>query len=328
MSINERTTMNAIGVFEFGGPEKLTRVELPSRAPGPGEVRLRVHAAAVNPTDALFRRGSQAARLAGRTPPFVPGMDLAGVIDGLGVGTDARFAIGDAVVALVVPWGPHGGAYAEQVVVPAASVVAAPKGVNLFAASTLLLNAATARVALDMLALPRGATVAITGAPGAVGGYAIELARGDGLRVIADAGSPADEAQVRSLGADRVVARGEHIADHVRATVPEGVAGLIDGAHQNALVLGAIADGGALATLRGFSGPSAREIAIHAVAITAQAQNTVLLARMVQLADEKRLTLRVADVLPAARAAEAHRRLEAGGVRGRLVLDFATSRLE
>jgi NADPH:quinone reductase-like Zn-dependent oxidoreductase len=83
-------------------------------------------------------------------------MDAAGVIDKLGPGSESRFAIGDRVVAFVVPTGPHGGAYAQQVVVPAASTVAAPVGKTHFQAVTLLLNAFTARLALDALALRAG----------------------------------------------------------------------------------------------------------------------------------------------------------------------------
>jgi NADPH:quinone reductase-like Zn-dependent oxidoreductase len=131
----------------------------------------------------------------------------------------------------VLPAGPHGGAYAEEIVVPAASVVRAPRGVDLAAASTLLMNALTARVALDALALTDGQTVAVTGAAGALGGYLIQLARADGLRVVADA-APADEGLVRSLGADMVVARGDGIAAAIRAVVPSGVDGLFDGAAQ------------------------------------------------------------------------------------------------
>ncbi|TMD66725.1 MAG: hypothetical protein E6I97_23740 [Chloroflexi bacterium] len=169
--------MKAIGVMTFGGPEVLHVFELPEPHAGAGEVRIRVHAASVNPTDTLFRAGSQAARLSGRPAPYVPGMDVAGVIDELGADADNRLKVGDRVVALVIPAGPHGGAYAEYVVVPAASVVLAPAGVDFPAASTLLLNGLTARLALDALALDAGQTMAVTGAAGAFGGYVIQLAK-------------------------------------------------------------------------------------------------------------------------------------------------------
>lgn len=316
--------MKAVGVWEYGGPEALRVVELPDPAPGPGEVLIRVHAAAVNPTDTLLRAGAHAARLAGVAPPYRPGMDAAGVVERLGAGVPARLRVGQRVIALVLPTGPHGGAYAERIVVPAESVVAAPAGADDPAAATLLMNAMTARVALDELALRRGQTIAVTGAAGAFGGYAIQLAKADGLRVIADA-APADERLVRTLGADEVVARGDDVADRIRALVPDGVPGLADGAVLDERALPAVADGGGLATVRGWAGgsePAPRGITVHPVMVSRRADDTAALERLSRQAEDGVLTLRVAEVLPAAEAERAHRQLAAGGIRGRLVLDF------
>lgn len=314
--------MKAIGLTEFGGPEVLQVVELPEPQPGPGEVRIRVHAVAVNPTDITFRAGGRAAQLAERPGPYVPGMDVAGIVDKLGPGTDGRLAAGDSVIAYVIPMGPHGGTYAEQIVVAEASVVHAPRGVAFPEASTLLLNATTARLSLDALALPQGTTVAVVGGPGAVGGYAIQLAKADGLTVLADA-APADEALVRGLGADIIVERGDEVGARIRGQLPSGVPGLIDGAALDARALPAVADGGGLVTLKGWTGPSERGIVIHPLSSFGSATDTALFDRLRSQAEEGILTLRVADVLPAKEAAEAHRRLAAGGVRGRLVLDFS-----
>jgi NADPH:quinone reductase-like Zn-dependent oxidoreductase len=314
--------MKAIGLTQFGGPEVLRVVDLPDPEPGPGEVRIRVHAAGVNPTDITFRAGGRAAQLAGRPGPYVPGVDASGVVDELGPDPDGRLAVGDRVVAFVVPMGEHGGSYAEQVVVPAASVVPAPSRATFAEAATLLLNAATARLALDALGLRPGQTIAVTGGAGAVGGYVIPLAKADGLVVVTDA-SPADRDRLLALGADVVVERGDGVAGRIREDAPDGVAGLVDAAALDAAVLRAVADGGTFATLKGWAGPSERGIEIHPVASFASATDTPLLDGVRRLADEGVLELRVADVLPAARAAEAHRRLAAGGVRGRLVLDFS-----
>jgi NADPH:quinone reductase-like Zn-dependent oxidoreductase len=169
--------MQAIGLTEFGGPEVLHVITLPSPEPGAGEVRVRVHAVAVNPTDATFRAGGRAAQLADRTSPWIPGVDAAGVVDKTGPGASGRLTAGDRVIALVIPMGPHGGTYAEQIVVSESSVVRAPKNATDAEAATLLLNATAARLALDALSLSAGQTVAVTGAAGAVGGYAIQLAR-------------------------------------------------------------------------------------------------------------------------------------------------------
>ncbi|WP_125264330.1 NADP-dependent oxidoreductase [Streptomyces alboflavus] len=314
--------MRAIGVHDFGGPEALRVLDLPEPQAGPGEVRIRVHAAAVNPTDVMLRTGAHAVRMTGRRPPFVPGMDAAGVIDQLGPGSDGRLAAGQRVVAMVLFTGSHGGAYAEQVVVPAASVVPAPESADFPAASTLLMNAMTARLALDALAVPRGGTVAVTGAAGAVGGYAVELAKADGLTVIADAAGP-DVEVVRGFGADHVVERGADVAARIRALVPGGVPGLVDGSLQTTGAVPAVADGGAMAELRGWSGPAERGVRVRPVMVSDGIADTAGLDRLRRQAEDGTLTLRVAEVLPAEEAAKAHRMLEAGGLRGRLVLDFS-----
>jgi NADPH:quinone reductase-like Zn-dependent oxidoreductase len=248
-------------------------------------------------------------------------MDAAGIVDAIGPGTDGRLKVGDRVVAIVSPLGPHRGAYAEQIVVPAASVVPVPAGADLPAASTLLMNALTVRLALDALGLRPGQTLAVTGAAGAIGGYAIELGKADGLRVIADA-SPTDHALVESLGADVVLERGDDLARRIRGVVPQGVEGVIDGAMFHEKILPAIADGGGIATVRGWNGPTERGIVAHPVFVSAGLTDTAKLDRLRQQAEDGVLKLRVARVLPAAEAAVAHRLLEAGGVRGRLILDF------
>lgn len=314
--------MKAIGINEFGGPESLRVLDLPTPQAGPGEVRIRVHAATVNPTDIILRTGGYAARMADLRPPFVPGMDASGVIDQLGPGVDDRLAVGQRVVAVVIPTGPHGGAYAEQIVVPAASVVPAPEKVDHPAASTLLMNALTARLTLDALEVPAGGTVAVTGAAGAVGGYVIELAKADGLTVIADA-APHDVDRVREFGADHVVERGAGFADRVRALAPDGVPGLVDGSTQTTELVPALADGGTLVTLRGWSEPVERDIRVVPVMVADAHTDTDRLSRLSRQVEEGTLTLHVAEVLPAEEAPRAHRMLEAGGVRGRLVLDFS-----
>ena len=314
--------MKAIGLTEFGGPEVLKVVDLPEPQPAPGEVRIRVHAATVNPADITFRTGGRAAQLAEWPAPYIPGMDVAGIIDKLGEGTDGRLAVGDSVIAYVNPLGPHGGAYAEKVVVEDASVVHAPSGASFAEAATLLLNATTARLSLDALDLPSGSTVAVIGGAGAVGGYAIQLAKANGLAVLAVAAS-SDEALVRGFGADAIVEPGDDVGGQIRSLLPSGAPALIDGAALNALALPAVADGGDLVTLKGWTGPSERGIVIHPVSSFGSATDTALFDRLRSQVEEGIVSLRVAEILPATEAVEAHRRLAAGGVRGRLVLDFS-----
>lgn len=308
--------MRAVGVRTFGGPEALEILDLPEPHAGPGEVRVRVRAAAVNPTDTLLRSG---AREQPGPPPYVPGMDVGGVVDQIGDGV-AGFAPGMAVMAIVTAEGTRGG-YAEHVVVPANSAVPAPAGADHVHAATLPMNGLTARRALDLLEPEPGATIAVTGAAGAFGGYVVQLARAAGLRVVADA-AKADEALVKDLGADIVVPRGDAVADAIREAVPEGVDVLADGSLQGDVLLGAVREGGRIATVRGHRGPQERGITWHPVRVRDIAQDRERLDALRVLAESGAVTLRVADTYPAERAAEAHARLEAGGVRGRLVLTF------
>jgi len=310
--------VKAIGVTEFGGPDALHVVELPDPEARPGEVRIRVHAATVNPTDTGLRSGARAVDV---PPPYVPGMDVAGVLEQIGPGTATDLRVGQHVMAIVVPHGQTGG-YAERVVVPAESAVRVPAGATDAEASTLPMNGLTTVQALDLLGLEPGQTLAVTGAAGAVGGYAVQLGKAGGLRVVADA-APADEQLVKNLGADVVVRRGPEFADRVREAVPEGTDGLVDGALLNELAIPAVRDGGRIATVRGFKGHGQeRGISFHPVTVRSYAREQGKLDRLRHLAETGQVTLRVARILPAERAAEAHRLLEAGGIRGRLVLEF------
>lgn len=310
--------MRAIGVTRFGGPEVLDMINLPEPHAGPAEVRIRVRAAGVNPSDVSLRSGDYGSALAG-VAPFIPGWDAAGTIDEAGEGSD--WAVGDNVMAIVVPFEPRGGAYAEQVVVSDDSVVRLPSGAGFVAAATLPMNGLTASQSLDQLGLRPGHTLAVTGAAGAYGGYVVQLAKSDGLWVIADA-SEQDEELVASLGADVVVRRGDDVASAIRAEVPGGVDGLADGAALEAKVVSAVRDGGAIAVIHGWTGPAPRGIRLQQTLVTDYAHNRGALDRLRQQVGDRELTLRVAGTYPAAEAADAHRRLEARGTRGRLVLTF------
>jgi NADPH:quinone reductase len=311
--------MRAVAVTEFGGPEVLHVVDVPAEPLGPGQVRLRVQAATVNPTDTHARSGAYADRDPVKTPPWVPGMDVAGVVTEVGAGVD-HLEVGDPAMGIVVPFGPYGG-YREDKVLPGNSVVRVPKGVDVVAASTLPMNGLTARFALDLMGLAPGQVLAVTGAAGAFGGYVVQLAKADGLTVVADA-SEADEQLVRDLGADVVVRRGDDVADRIRQHAPDGVDGLADGSVQDALVLSAVKDGGAVATVRGYRGDGQRGLRMFPTLVRRVAEDRAALDRLRQQVEDGVVTLRVAQTFPAEEAAEAHRLLERGGVRGRLVLTF------
>src|SRR5436309_177894 len=162
-------------------------------------------------------------------------------------------------MAIVIPRRPEGGAMAESVVVPSASVARVPEGTTLEQAATIPMNGLTVRRALDMLALKPGQTLLVTGAAGAVGGYGVEMGAAAGLRVIAVAGA-GDEKLVKDMGAQLFLARGEDLVQRVRQAVPGGVDAVIDGAVIGAPILPAVRDGGALAAVRAFEGESERGI--------------------------------------------------------------------
>jgi NADPH2:quinone reductase len=312
--------MRAVGLFTHGGPEVLQVVDLPEVHAGPGQVRIHVHAATVNPTDTLARNGTRAEQQKADPPPYVPGMDVAGVIDEVGSGVSDRLKVGDAVMAIVLPKGSHG-AYREQIALDARSVVHAPAGKTETESSTLPMNGLTARLSLDLLKLSPGQVIAVTGAAGAYGGYVIQLAKTEGLTVIADA-SEKDEELVASLGADIVVRRGDDVASRIRSHFPQGVDGLADGAVLNELVIPAVRDGGAFTSVRGFEGIAQRDIRFTTTFVRNYAHDFEKLDRLRQLVEAGRITLRVAEVYPPEKAADAHRRLEAGGTRGRLIIQF------
>ncbi len=313
--------MKAVGVVEYGGPDALQVVELPDPVVGPGQVRIRVHAAAVSPTDTFVRNGVRAeAQQAAGPPPYVAGMDAAGVLEEIGEGVETDLKVGDHVMAIVVPKGSRG-AYSEQLVLPAESVARVPAGASDVEASTLPMNGLTARLALDVLGLEPGKTLAVTGAAGAFGGYVVQLAKADGLTVVADA-SPSDEELVRSLGADVVVARGDGFARRVREHFPDGVDGAADGALLHADLAPAVRDGATIVTVRGYREAGERGVTFRPILVSEYSREGAKLDRLRQQVEDGQVSLRVAGVFPKEQAAEAHRRLEAGGVRGRLVIEF------
>ncbi|MGK3202023.1 NADP-dependent oxidoreductase [Amycolatopsis sp. MEPSY49] len=341
--------MRAIVVRRFGGPEVLEAVEVPVPEPGPGQVRIRVAAAAVNPVDLATRAGILTE--AGVIPPrevLGLGWDVAGVVDAVGEeirgrtgeparlgrssgltgpggpaqppaggglaapagGPPSRLRVGDHVIGLRDRIALPLGAYAEQIVLDTSAVALAPPGLPAVEAATLPLNALTAAQALDLV--DTGGTVLVTGAAGAVGGYAVALAHARKLRVVAVASEP-DEALVRGFGADGFLPRGPALGDRVRALVPGGVDAALDTALLGLDALDAVRGGGEFVAFAAGAAPiPLRGIRVRNVWIRADG---VRLAELAGL-----LPPRVAGVLPLTQAAEAHERVAAGGLRGRLVL--------
>jgi len=309
--------LRAVVITKPGGLDVLEVADRPAREPGAGEVRIAVKAASVNPTDIGLRQ-----RGGGGDPPWVPGMDAAGVVESVGGDVD-RLEVGQEVMAAVSPRRPEGGAQQELLVVPAASVVPIPDGATLPQAATLPMNGLTALRGLEMLDLAQGKTLAVTGGAGLLGSYVIRLAKEHGLRVIADA-KPEDEELVKSFGADVVVPRGLRFTEAVRETLPGGADAVYDTALLRREAFRAIRDGGQIVVVRGWDGSEVeqRGIRVHAVLVATVLERTDWLEQLRELASAGKLELRVAREYPPEEAAEAQRVMDAGGLRGRAVIVF------
>jgi NADPH:quinone reductase-like Zn-dependent oxidoreductase len=307
----------AVAIAEPGGPEVLRVVERDVRDPGAGEVRLAVRAAAVNPTDIGLRQRGDATM----PPPWIPGMDAAGTVESVGAGVE-QLAAGDEVMAVATPRRADGGAQSELLVVPAASVVPIPAGATLEQAATLPMNGLTAFRGLELLGFDPGATLLVTGGAGLLASYVIPIAKLHGLRVLADA-APADAELVQGFGADVVVPRGDDCVEAVLADAPAGVDAVYDTALMGRSAFPAIRTGGSLVYVRSWDGDDVENgITIRKVQVADVLERTEWLRELSDLAARGALTLRVAATFPPERAGDAHRLMDAGGLRGRAVIVF------
>jgi NADPH:quinone reductase-like Zn-dependent oxidoreductase len=305
--------MRAAVVRKIGGPEVVEVLDVPIPEPGPLEVRIKVAAAALNPADAGVWSGV-----------FKPlteveytglGLEAAGTVDAVGVGIS--LTVGTPVIAFDAPVLRPTKAQAEYLVTDLNSIAIAPEEMDLTLAATIPLNSMTASLALDHLPLrPRG-TLLVTGAAGAVGGYAVELARTRGLRIVAQ-GRPEDEKFLLDRGATWFVSREEELSAAVRRFVPEGVDGVLDAAALGDPALAAVRDGGIFVSVRSDVLPTPQRGV--AVRLTMAGPEATRLSYLAALAEVGLLTPRVAQVFDLSQAAEAHTQLAKGGQRGRIVL--------
>ncbi|GAA1843641.1 NADP-dependent oxidoreductase [Pseudonocardia ailaonensis] len=296
--------MKAVVYRAFGGTEVLEVAERPVPEPGPGEVRIAVEAAAVNPIDLGSRSGFtvQAGIAPAPGSSFERGLgwDVAGRIS-----AGEGFAAGTAVVGLLPAFAVATGTQASFVVVPADSVAPAPSGIEPARAATLPLNSLTADAALRELDLPTGAHLMVLGGAGGVGAFAVQLAVRAGLRVTATASSR-DARTVESFGATVVA----------RDALPSGVDGVLDTVGLGAAALAPVRDGGVLVTV---AGPVEGERGIRSVQALVRPDGARL-AELATLASTGALALPSVTTYPLDEVAAAQDRLAAGGVGGRLVL--------
>lgn len=311
--------MRAVAFHCFGGPESLEIINLPRPSPGNGEVVVKVAAATVNPTDLLMLEGRHAARMENLAPPYIAGMEFSGHVHSVGADV-ARLRVGQTVMGLVNPRRPCGGAQAEFVCVPAASVVPMPANVDFAEAATIPMNGLTAWMCLKSLSVPSGGVLLVTGAAGAVGSYVIQLAKRAGLRVVADA-KESDRARVLACGADEIVPRGSAMAPAVRAAHPTGVDALVDGALIGDAAAALVRDGGAVALLRSSQQGEDDRLRYSHIGVLQQTTNTDALAWLADCVRDGSLTPCVAARLPLASAGDAYALVQQGGLRGRVVLE-------
>ncbi|MFD8141949.1 zinc-binding alcohol dehydrogenase family protein [Streptomyces sp. NPDC059708] len=330
--------MRAVRIDEFGGPGVLVPVELPDPVAGPGEVLLRVEAAAVNRADALTRAGSY--HRAGR-PPLLPGLEAAGTVVALGPGAEHPdgIRVGSRVMALGAANAP--GFYAELAAVPVGRVAALPDGVGPTEAAALPVAWLTAWYCLHRLArVAEGETVVVHAAASGVGSAAVQIAAAAGARVIAVASSARKAALAAALGAHTAV----DLSDHPGEGLVEEV-GRLTGGRGAEVVLDTVGGRVFRQSLR-MAGHAGRVVALANVALEPSPidtrdfypknvsvhgfQLTGLLEHGYDpRADLREIAARVADgtfrvpvetVLPLERASEAHERLERRENRGKIVL--------
>jgi len=301
-------TYRSIAFTEYGDSGVLQVLDRELPEPGPGQVRIAVRAAGVNPIDWKIRAGLMA-EVFPTEFPAVPGGDVAGVGDAIGEGVSG-FAAGDEVLGSGI------GGYAEFVLADPAKLTRKPESLSWELAAALPVVVNTAYRALNLLDLQEGETLLVDGAAGGVGTIAVQLAVARGLTVVGTA-SEANHDYLRSLGAVPVQ-YGEGLAERVRAVAPQGIDASFD------------ASGQSLATLVELTGGPKRVVTIaaadaadHGVRFTSGSpaeQVPGSLAEGAALAAEGKLTLPISRVYPLAEAAAAQDESQAGHVRGKLVL--------
>ncbi|WP_435175279.1 NADP-dependent oxidoreductase [Actinacidiphila sp. bgisy145] len=295
----------------FGGPEAEHFADLPIPAPGPGQLLLAVRAAGVNPVDWKRRSGRRPAGAPEVLLPAVMGGEAAGEVAALGPGVTG-FAVGDAVLG-----GPSTGGYAQYTLLAADAAVRKPAEVSWTDAAVLPIAAATGYGAVRRLALPRGATLLITGVGGGVGVAAAQVAPHLGLSVVGSA-AEGKRAAVEALGVVHV-ASGPGLAARVRAAAPAGIDGVLDLVGGQVLheAAGLLADRERL-----VSGADRATVGALGGAPVGPVRDPRLLGAVVELVRTGVLDPMVTRVVPFARAAEAVRAVEGGHTLGKVVLEM------
>lgn len=308
--------MKAMRFHEYGTPDVLRYEDVEQPVPGAGQVLIRVAATSFNGVDGNIRAGF----MQGPIPvvlPHTPGIDVAGTVAALGEGVQG-FQAGDRVVGFL-PMTADGAA-AEYVVAPAEILAPAPAGIPLADAAALPTVGLTAWQALfDHAKLAAGQRVLINGAGGAVGGYAVQLAKNAGAYVIATAG-PRSADQVKAAGADEII---DHTTTAVTAA-PASVDVVLNLAPiepaQLAALVGLVRAGGVLvSTTVWMPAPSDDQRGVRGIDLFVRS-DAGQLARLVALIDSGELRVEVARRVPLAELAAVHAQATAGELPGKTVI--------
>lgn len=287
-----------------GGPDSIEIIDIPEAEPGPGQVRVTIAAAAVNPVDLALAAGVFHRRGLVDQPHYTGlGWDFAGTVTS--VGPDAELPVGSRVAGLIAGFDRDFGTYAEQVVVSASDVALVPDGVDLPAAATVPLNGLAAAQVVDLLGDGDGRSLLVTGAAGAVGGNVVSLAQDCGWRVTGLARAQ-DEEFVRGLGAD-------FMTDHTT-----GWDAVADTAVLQQQAVAMLRDGAIYVGMQPGNAPT-EERGITARVVVA-APDGARLAQLLAATAKGRLPVRVHAIVPLEQVADAHRAVGKGGVRGKYIL--------
>jgi NADPH:quinone reductase-like Zn-dependent oxidoreductase len=294
--------VKAVQVTRFGGPEVLAVTELANPEPISTEVLVRVLAAGVNPVDCKTRRGQGVARWVG-PPPFVPGWDVAGVVESVGYGV-TRFEVGDSVYGM--PRFPRAaGGYAELVTAPALQLAKTPATLSATEAAAVPLAALTAwQCLVDAAGVKRGTKVLVHGARGGVGHIAVQIAKSRGAQVLTTSRRQRHALDERDLDVALDLVGG---ADTMRT---------LDTLHDGGLLL-AVADGAPDDVKKAAA---RRGVRVLEPLVEPDGRSLDDISRLIESGE---LTVNVEEVFPLAQAARAHEALETGGRKGKLVLSVA-----
>jgi NADPH2:quinone reductase len=305
--------MRAITYSRFGSADVLELTEQPDPHIGPDTLVVRVRAASVNPVDWKVREG----RLQGLIDsefPIVPGWDVAGVVEQVGLDT-TEFEVGDEVYGYVRKDTVHGGTFAELVAAPVRTLARKPASLSFEEAAAVPLAGLTAYQAIQRAAVETGQTVLVHAAAGGVGAFGVQIAKARGARVIGTA-SEANHEFLRGLGAEPVT-YGDGLADRVRALAPDGVDVALDFAGGGAAAASTemLADGGTITSITDATAHTE-----HGGQYVWARPSASGLDALTALIDAGKLSVELAQVFDLADAAEAHRASETGHTRGKVVV--------